>query len=78
MIQDILSSYSLQVDQSVIKNLHPLCTSSPVYKSIGKGCPLATSLERKKYYRDNFKVVEPIELLYWMKKTKEHCNMFQY
>ncbi len=30
-------------------------------KSVGKGCPLATSCKRKKYYKDSFKVVEPIE-----------------
>ena len=43
VIKDTLSSYSLQADQSVIKELaSTLCTSSPVHKSIVKCCPLAT------------------------------------
>ena len=58
VIQDTLSSYSLHVDQSVIQELaSTLCTSGPVYKSVGKGFPLATLFKCKKYYRDNFKVV---------------------
>ncbi|XP_028455078.1 uncharacterized protein LOC114569461 [Perca flavescens] len=64
VIHDTLNSYKLQVDQSVIEELaSALCTSNPVYKSIGKGCPLATSFKRKKYYKDNFQVVEPIEYI---------------
>lgn len=64
VIQDTLRSYSLQVDQTFIKELaSTLCVSNPICKSIGKGCPLATSFKRKKYYKDNFKVVEPIEYI---------------
>lgn len=64
VIQDTLKNYSLQVDQSVIEELaSALCTSNPVYKSIGKGCPLATTFKRKKYYKDHFKVVQPIEYI---------------
>lgn len=29
-----------------------------MYKSVGKGCPLATSFKRKNFYKENFKVVE--------------------
>ncbi|XP_028332484.1 uncharacterized protein LOC114481687 [Gouania willdenowi] len=64
VIYDTLFSHNLQLDQTVVEELtSTLCTSNPVYKSIGKGCPLATSFKRKKYYRDNFKVVEPIEYI---------------
>ncbi len=64
VIHDTLNSYNLQIDRSVIEELaSALCTSNPVYKSIGKGCPLATSFKRKQYYRDNFQVVEPIEYI---------------
>ena len=34
-----------------------------MYRSIGKGCPLATAFKHKKYYKHNFKVVEPIEYI---------------
>lgn len=62
VIQDTHSSYSLQIDQSVIKELaSTLCVSDPVYKSVGKDCPLSMSFKHKKYYKDHFKVVERIE-----------------
>lgn len=55
VIHDTLNSYNLQIDQPVTEELaSALSTSNPVYKSIGKGCPLARSFKRKKYYRDNF------------------------
>lgn len=64
VIQDTVSSQSLQIDHSVIQELASLlCTSNPVYKSIGKGIPLSTSFKRKTYYKNNFKVVEPIEYI---------------
>ena len=64
VIQDTLSSHSLHVDHTFMKELaSTLCVSNPICKSIGKGCPLATSFKRKKYYKDNFKVVEPIEYI---------------
>lgn len=64
VIRDTLNSYNLQVDQSVIEELaSAVCTSNPVYKSIGKGCPLATSFKRKTFYKNHFKVVEPIEYI---------------
>lgn len=40
VLHDTLKSYDLQVDPSVIEELASvLCTSTPVYKSIGKGRP---------------------------------------
>ena len=64
VIHDTLNSYNLQEGQSVIDKLaSALSTSNPVYRSNGKGCPLATSFKRKKYYKDNFKVVKPIEYI---------------
>ncbi|XP_041843488.1 uncharacterized protein LOC121641437 [Melanotaenia boesemani] len=75
IIQETLSSHSLQIEQSVIKELASLlCTSNPVYKSIGKGCPLATSFRHKTFYKDNFKVVEPIEYIL----DKKDKRTFQY
>lgn len=71
VLHDTLKSYDLQVDPSVIEELAPvLCTSNPVCKSIGKGCPLATSFKRKKHYKDNF-----IDNISWMRNVK-HCTMF--
>lgn len=75
VIQDTLNSHSLQIDQSVIEELaSALCTSNPVYKSVGKGCPLATSFKRKNFYKENFKVVEPVEYVL----DEKNKRTFQY
>lgn len=69
VIHDTLNSYNFQVDESVIKELASvLVIANPVYKSVAKDCPLATSFKRKKYYKDNFK--EPIEYILYQKDKR--------
>lgn len=59
-----MANHNLTVDGLVTEELvSALCLTGPVYKAVGKGCPLATSFKRKKYYKDNFKVVDPIEYI---------------
>lgn len=45
VIHDTLNSYNLHVDESVIKE-SVLVFAYPVYKSVAKDCPLATSFKR--------------------------------
>lgn len=62
VIDEIMIRHHLQIDQSVTEELaSAVCVNNPVCDAIGKGSPLRTSFKRKSYYRQNFKVVEPVE-----------------
>lgn len=48
IICDTLANHNLTVDGLVTEELvSALCLTGPVYKAIGKGCPLATSFRRR-------------------------------
>ena len=51
-----------------------MCSGNPVQRSIHKGGPLSTAYLRKKYYKENFSVVEPAEYLLEAKNKRR----FQY
>lgn len=60
-VTDILKSHNLQIDDSVVEEIATvICSSNPVPRAIEKGGPLATSYQRKQYYKEKFGVVEPI------------------
>ena len=72
-ISNILRDHSLQIDESIIKELaEVVCKSNPLGKAISKEGPLATAFKRKKYYKQHFNVVEPIEFILDRPKNKTH------
>lgn len=72
---DIFTKHNLQVDQLVINELSvAISTNNPLVRAIAKGGPLASSFKRKQYYKENFKVVEPVEYVLEARSNKT----FQY
>lgn len=70
-ISDFFQSKNLEVDSLVIKELaDSLCKSNPLANALGKSGPLATAYKRKVYYKDVFKVVEPVEFVLDIKKKQ--------
>lgn len=54
--------HDLHVDQLIIDELSvAISTQNPLVKAIAKDGPQATSLKRKQYYKEHFKIVEPVE-----------------
>ena len=48
----------------VVKELaHTLSKGNPLVNALGKGGPLSTAYKRKQYFKEAFKVVEPIEFV---------------
>ncbi|XP_070410625.1 uncharacterized protein [Nothobranchius furzeri] len=74
-ISDYFKSKNVEVDNLVIKELSDsLCKSNPLANALRKGGPLATAYKRKEYYKEVFKVVEPVEFLLDQKTSRS----FQY
>lgn len=74
-VTDILKRNNLQVADSVVEEITTaICASNPVPKAIEKGGPLATSYQRKQYYKEKFSVVEPFTYILDHKKKQS----FQY
>lgn len=68
-ISEFFKSKNIEVDNLVIKELSDsLCKSNP------KSGPLATAYKRKEYYKEVFKVVEPVEFVLDQKASRS----FQY
>ncbi|KAK0131528.1 putative nuclease HARBI1 [Merluccius polli] len=75
ILEGVFQKHSPTTDKSVITEVATaLCASNPLLKAIGKGGPLSTSYPRKQYYKESFKVVEPIE---YILDAKEKIS-FQY
>lgn len=74
---DIFRKHNLQINQSIINKLSATLSScNPLVKAIAKGGPLATTFNCKQYYKDYFKVVEPVE--YFLDTRKKKKTTFQY
>lgn len=59
---DIFKKHDLHIDQSIIDELSTAISSqNPLVKAIATDGQLATSYKRNQYYKEHFKVVEPIE-----------------
>nr|XP_055056165.1 uncharacterized protein LOC129440700 [Misgurnus anguillicaudatus] len=72
---DIFNKHNLQVNQSVINELIlAISANNPLAIAIAKGGPLASAFKRKHYYKENFKVVEPVEYVLEARSNKT----FQY
>lgn len=70
-ISNFFRSKNIEVDSLIIKELADLlCKSSLLANALGKGGPLATAYKRKEYYKEVFKVVEPVEFVLDNKKKR--------
>lgn len=70
-IQDVLQSHNIIVDKAIVQEVvSAASTSNPLFKAIGKGGPLSYDYQRKRYYKDNFHVVEPIEYILCFQEKK--------
>lgn len=79
-IQDVLQSHNITVDKTIIQEIvSAASTSNPLFKAIGKGGPLSYDYQRKKYYKEIFHVVEPIEYIldFKEKKTYQYIPILQ-
>ena len=74
-LEGVFQKHSPTTDKSMITEVATaLGASNPLLKAIGKGGPLSTSYLRKQYYKESFKVVEPIEYILDAKEKRS----FQY
>lgn len=61
---DTFQKHDLYVDQLVIKELiSSLSLCNPLLKATAKDGPLATAFKCIKYYRENFEIIDPIEII---------------
>lgn len=51
---------------------------NPLVKAIAEVDPLATAFKRKQYYKQHFKVVEPVEYVLDARAKKTYKYMFPY
>lgn len=69
IITGVFSKHNLQIDDVIISKLAAVvCELNPLGKGIGKKGPLATAFKRKQYYKEHFRVVEPVECILDAKK----------
>lgn len=74
-ILDVFRNHGLPVDEAVIRDLAcAVCVSNPVGECFGKDGLLATAFRRKKFYKENFCVIEPVEYILDAKENRT----FQY
>ena len=63
-LSDIFKNHCVEIDESIVKELaQEVCKSNPLTKAFAKDGPLATSFKRKKYYKEYFSVVNPVEYI---------------
>ncbi|XP_058496151.1 uncharacterized protein LOC131466732 [Solea solea] len=73
---DIFQKHDLNVDQSVIDELSiAISAHNPLLKAIAKNGQLASAFKRKQFYKEHFKVVEPVEYLL---EGRPNNKTFQY
>ncbi len=72
-IQDVLQSHNITVDKPVVQEIASAASAStPLFKAIGKGGPLSSDYQRKRYYKENVHVVEPTEYILDFKEEKNY------
>lgn len=76
---DVFKTHDLSVDQLVIDELSiGFSNQNPLVKAIAEDGPLATAFKRKQYYKEHFKVVEPVEYVLDARAKKTYKYMFPY
>lgn len=61
LVNDILKSKNIQVDESIITDIATaVCSATPVQKALQKGGSLSTSYQRRRFYNQKFGVVESV------------------
>lgn len=74
-LKKVLLEKKLPAEKLLVEDLvNAVCSGNPVLKSIQKGGPLSTVYMRKKFYKEMFKVVEPVEYILDAKNKRS----FQY
>ncbi|KAL2089329.1 hypothetical protein ACEWY4_014017 [Coilia grayii] len=61
-LSEVLNNRNMAVSERVVKELSEV-VSNPLTKAFAKDGPLATACKRKKYYEENFHVVNPVEYI---------------
>ena len=73
---DIFNKHNLQVNLLIINELIlAISINNPLVIAIAKGGPLASAFKCKQYYKENFKVVEPVE---YVRKPRTAMDFFFY
>ena len=74
-VRDIFHQRNLPVDElNIRETVAAICSGNPVQRVIQKGGPLSAAYLRRKYYKENFSVVEPVEYILDAKNKRS----FQY
>ncbi|KAL2095439.1 hypothetical protein ACEWY4_010158 [Coilia grayii] len=64
VLEELFQKHGVATDKSVILDIAgALNASNPIFKALDKGSPLSTCYLRNQYYKDTFKLVEPIEYI---------------
>lgn len=75
VIEQTLKKHDCVLETSVVTDLaKELCESSPLGKSLRLDGPFSSSYKRKEYYKENFKIVKPVEYVVDAKQQQS----FQY
>lgn len=77
---DLFKKHDLHIDQSIINELSiAISTQNPLLKAIATDGQLATAYKRNQYYKEHFKVVEPVEYVLdgRSKKTFQYIPLLQ-
>lgn len=77
---EVFKKYDLHVDQLIIdKLIIAISTNNPLVTAIAKDGPLASAYKRKQFYKEHFKVVEPVEYVLdaRSKKTFQYVPLLQ-
>lgn len=75
IVSDFCTKHNLGLNETEIVELaSAACVSNPLTKSIGDQGPLSTAFKRKKYFKDKFQVVEPVE--YVLNKDSKHTYQY--
>lgn len=62
VLEDLFQKHDITTDKSVVLDIaSALNASNPIFKALEKGSPLSTCYLRNQYYKETFKVLEPIE-----------------
>lgn len=64
LVRDILTQNNCTVDETVISELvEKLCRCNPLSKAFGADGPFVSKFKRAKYFKENFRIVEPVEYI---------------
>lgn len=75
VVSDFCTKHNLALDATETEELaSAFCLANPLIKAIGDQGPLGTAFKRKRYFKDKFQVVEPVE--YVLDKERNHTYQY--